>query len=265
MKTPRRFPPARGFFIRLAMSGRSWFDADAIKGLKYGLLFGAAALLLILAPRFISRTAPSSPPAPQVRSAPARDIEIHRHLDFSGHAASPAVQRLARWVVASADNGDRFFAILDKKNARVFLFQPGGKLLDTTPVLLGYAAGDDSVTGIGNKPIAEVRPQERSTPAGRFVAEPGRNADNEEVLWIDYEAAVSMHRLRISNIAERRAERLASPTAADNRISYGCVNVPPAFFEQTLWPSFRGRGGIVYVLPEKKSLTEVFPALASSS
>jgi len=265
MKSPRWLPPARGFFIRLAASSSSWFDADAIKGLKYGLLLGSAGLLLILAPRFLSRTAPSAPVTSQVRSAPAPATRLARQLDFAGHTASPAVQRLARWVVSSADNGDRFFAILDKKNARVFVFQPGGKLLDTTPVLLGYASGDDSVTGIGNKPIAEVRPQERTTPAGRFVAEPGRNASNEEVLWIDYEAAVSMHRVRLTNPTERRAERLASPTAADNRISYGCINMPPAFFEQTLWPNFRGRGGIVYVLPERKSLTEVFPALASST
>jgi len=103
-----------------------------------------------------------------------------------------------------------------------------------------------------------VRPSERTTPAGRFVAQPGKNAGHEDVLWVDYDAAVSMHRVRATNPAEHRLERLASPTPKDNRISYGCINMPVKFFEQTLWPTFGKRGGIVYVLPEKKSLEQVF-------
>ena len=126
-------------------------------------------------------------------------------------------------------------------------------------MLLGYAAGDDSVAGIGQRPIAEVRPEERTTPAGRFVARSGKNAGMEDVVWVDYGAAVSMHRVRATNPAERRLERLASPGVDDNRISYGCINMPPEFFEQVLWPRFGGKSGIVYVMPEQKALTEVFP------
>jgi hypothetical protein len=78
---------------------------------------------------------------------------------------------------------------------------------------------------------------------------------------VDYDAAVSMHRVRVTDPRERRLERLATPTPSDNRISYGCINMPPHFFEQVLWPAFKQRGGIVYVLPEHKPLDEVFPAL----
>ncbi|UUZ73277.1 hypothetical protein LP415_08285 [Polaromonas sp. P1(28)-8] len=119
--------------------------------------------------------------------------------------------------------------ILDKKNTRVFVFDPSGKLRGATPVLVGAAKGDDSVTGIGGRPIAEVAPHERTTPAGRFMAEPGRNTLGEDVVWVDYEAAVSMHRVRALEPAERRLERLASPTTDDNRISYGCINMPVEF------------------------------------
>jgi hypothetical protein len=245
----------------------SWFDADVREGLKQGLLLGAAVLVLIVPPTWRHAQAPPGPtPAQQPPAAAAGNAARPaqpRQLDMKGSNASAAVLRVARWIVASGDNGDRYFAILDKKNARVFVFEPQGKLRGETPVLLGYAAGDDSVPGIGDRPIAAVKPQERTTPAGRFVAEPGRNSNNEEVLWIDYDAAVSMHRVRLNNPKERRAERLASPSVADNRISYGCINMPPAFFNNVLWPNFRGRGGIVYVLPEVKPLNRVFPALAA--
>jgi hypothetical protein len=128
------------------------------------------------------------------------------------------------------------------------------------PVLLGAARGDDSVPGIGERRIRDIRPFERTTPAGRFEAEPGRNTQGEDIVWIDYDAAVSMHRVRATNPRERRLQRLATPTIADNRISYGCINVPAKFFDRWVSPIFaRGRHAIVYVLPEVHSLGQVFP------
>ncbi|MBC7801940.1 MAG: L,D-transpeptidase [Gemmatimonadaceae bacterium] len=202
--------------------------------------------------------------APTARtSAPAQAQAPQRQPDFGAEVASPDAHRLVRWVVASADNGTHPFVVLDKRQARVYVFEPAGRLIAATPALLGYAQGDDSVPGIGERPIEAVRPEERTTPAGRFVASVGRNLQGEDVVWVDYDAAVSMHRLRLNTPSERRAERLASPTAEDNRISYGCVNLPVAFFEQVLWPTMHQRPGIVYVLPEHKSMESVFPALAT--
>ena len=74
------------------------------------------------------------------------------------------------------------------------------------------------------------------------------------MVWIDYDAAVSMHRVRPTNPDERRLERLASADADDNRISYGCINVPVAFFESVIWPVMSAARGVVYVLPETKSV-----------
>ena len=56
------------------------------------------------------------------------------------------------------------------------VFDGDARLIGSSPVLLGGTPGDDSVPGIGTRPIAQVLPQERTTPAGRFVAERGRNA-----------------------------------------------------------------------------------------
>ena len=252
---------------------RAWYhrqdaSSKAHRGIQVLLLLAAAAVLVVpfrpgakaVIPLF--GTHHVGPVAAQtVRATPT----FVRVLDFAGEEASADAQRLAQWVVAKGDNGTLNFAILDKKNAKVFVFAPSGKLIGASPVLLGYAAGDDSVAGIGKRPIADVQPAERTTPAGRFRAEPGRNAVPEDVLWVDYEAAVSMHRVRLTNPAEHRAERLQSPNVKDRRISYGCINMPPAFFEQVLWPNFRRQGGVVYVLPEVKALEAVFPGLAQSA
>lgn len=150
----------------------------------------------------------------------------------------------------SGENRHLAVVVVDKKDAKVFVFGRDGKLRGAAPALLGSASGDHSVPGIGDTPIAQVLPAERTTPAGRFVAEPGLNANGEDVVWVDYEAAVSMHRVRVHVKAERRLQRLASQTAQDNRISFGCINVPVAFYEQMLSPMVRSTGAVVYVLPE---------------
>lgn len=228
--------------------------ADLIDGLKQGVVLGLAICVVALPPAW--RHAPPAVPAPAA---------IERRLDFGAHAPPPVVRQLAFWVVDSADNGELPFVVIDKRGAQVWVFERGGRLAGTTPALLGYAPGDHTVPGIGQRPIEQVRPEERTTPAGRFVAEPGRNALGEDVVWVDYDAAVSMHRVRLTNPQERRAERLATPTTDDNRISYGCINLPPSFFDEVVWPRLGNRRAVVYVLPEVKSFAEVFPAAAAQA
>jgi hypothetical protein len=178
--------------------------------------------------------------------------------DFGLEAASDDVRRLAGWIVDSADNQQMPFVIVDKKLAKVFLFRPAGELTGAVPALLGQGHGDDTVPGIGERKLSSIAPAERTTPAGRFVASLGTNLQGKEILWIDYAAAISLHRVVTANAAERRAQRLASPSALDNRISYGCINVPVAFFERMLMPAFKHSSGVVYILPEGKPVEQVF-------
>ena len=175
------------------------------------------------------------------------------------------VTAFARRAVATGDAQHQPFAVLDKQQARLFIYRADGRLAASTPVLLGLARGDDSVPGIGERPIAQIRPGERTTPAGRFIAEPGRNTAGEDIVWIDYGAAISMHRVRATNPAERRLQRLASATADDNRISYGCINVPAAFYDAQVKPVFGQRRAIVYVLPEASSPASHFAFLRDGS
>lgn len=178
--------------------------------------------------------------------------------DFRGESGSADVRAVADWVARSRDNARLAFVIVDKINAKVFVFDAGGRLSAATPALLGLGQGDESVDGIGRRRLATISPEERTTPAGRFVAALGHDLE-QDVLWIDYDASVSLHRMIAGRADERRAQRLGSTSTLDNRISYGCINVPPEFYDKHIVPAFRETVGIVYILPETKPVTEVFP------
>lgn len=181
---------------------------------------------------------------------------------FGKERASADARHIAGWALYSGDNQGRSVVIVDKREARVFVFSPEGRLVAAAPALLGSAMGDHTVPGIGDKPLSQVLPEERTTPAGRFIAEPGVNTHGEDIVWVDYEAAVSLHRVRPHIKAERRLQRLASPTPADNRISFGCINLPVAFYEKVLSPTVRETGAVIYVLPEVQSAQALFGSFA---
>ena len=181
-------------------------------------------------------------------------------------AASPAAGQVKAWVLETADNQGLPFVIVDKVNARVLAFDREGRLLGAAPVLLGLAPGDVSPPGIGDSPLSGIAPEDRITPAGRFLASMGENLGGKGILWIDYDAALSLHPVITTRASDRRLERLASATALDNRISYGCINVPVTFFENVVQPAFNGTVGVVYILPETRSIEHVFftaPAAAT--
>ena len=166
-------------------------------------------------------------------------------------SASADARGLARWVMKSSDHGGRPFAIVDKKNARMYLFDATGHLRGASAVLLGQAVGDHSAPGVGDHAQSgKVPMHERTTPSGRFVSEPGRSARGEHIVWVDYESAFAIHRVRPGPSMKHREARLASPTARDNRASWGCVVVPVSFYKKVV-ARYLGHGrGIVYVMPE---------------
>lgn len=197
-------------------------------------------------------------------AAPARHVlatdgikRTHR-ANFSNESASSDARKTADWVLDSGDNAGMSFVIVDKVDAKVFAFDAHGELLGAAPALLGLAKGDDAVPGIGERKLSTILPEERTTPAGRFVAVLDRNLHGKEILWVDYDTAISLHPVLTSNAKERRGQRLSSPTPLDNRISYGCINVPAAFFKNVVHSAFKGTAGVVYVLPETRSAQHVF-------
>lgn len=177
---------------------------------------------------------------------------------FGQTEPSTEARHVADWVVDSGDNAGMPFVVVDKVQARVFVFDARGQLRGAASALLGLATGDEAVPGIGQRKLSSIRPEERTTSAGRFVATQDRNLQGKEILWVDYNSAISLHPIVSGHATERRAERLNSPSPLDNRISYGCINVPALFYKNVVSPAFRGTDGVVYVLPETRSAREVF-------
>lgn len=200
---------------------------------------------------------PPPPPIPFEFSGIQTAAPLPASLDRL-QLASPEVLEVARWVGASQDNAGLPFIVVDKANAQVYAFNPAAQLKATAPVLLGMGVGDVVLVS-PDAPMSAIPPQKRITPAGRYpsrlVFDPH---SKKEVLLIDGPNLITMHIVAKGTPAQRRAERLASVTADDNRVSYGCINVPPAFFKTIVSPDFTPAKGIVYVLPEKSTAAQLF-------
>lgn len=127
----------------------------------------------------------------------------------------------ADWAAASPDHPGRHFAGLDKRGAALYVFDGSARL---TGALIGSleSAGDN-------------------------------------VVWLDYAAAIELRSVEIIDPLERRLERIATSYASEKRVSNGCVNVPVAFFDAVATPALGHARGILYVSPELTPLRQVFP------
>ena len=203
---------------------------------------------------------------PAASAAPMEEVALAAGPPALGEAVAEALQpsseaalQISEWVIASENNGGLPFIVIDKFAAAVFVFDPEGEFLGETPALLGIALGDESTPGVGERELAEMGPEEKTTPAGRFAAHIGPARGRHRVLWVDYSLSVALHPVVTGNRRERRLQRLRSRTPDDNRITFGCINVPAPFYANLIRPIFREAGGIVYILPEITPVEEVFP------
>lgn len=182
--------------------------------------------------------------------------------DFLATRPGTEATRLVDWVLQSGDAHGRPFAVVDKRAARLYVFRADGRLAGHTPALLGSAVGDDIVPGVGERTQSgALRAEDKTTPAGRFEASPGENIKGEHVVWVDYESAFAIHRLRPGFAYSARASRLASWQAEGKRVSWGCVVVPVPFYKDVVQQVLGKGRSVVYVLPERLPVHSVFRAL----
>jgi len=223
-----------------------------------GLALAAAPVSARAAePAQASKSKPS-----KAKSSKAADKKAEDEKAEEMPEPSAETRRVADWIAASGDNQDLPYLIIDKNAATAYLFDAEGEDHGQAPVLIGVAVGDDATPGIGSKNLAEIGPAEKTTPAGRFLAKFGMAAGRQRVLWVDYSTSVALHMIpKGANKKEKRRERMLSKTSDDNRITFGCINVPIVFYTKSLTPLFRKEGGYVYVLPDTKPLETVFPRL----
>jgi len=203
---------------------------------------------------------------PAAKKAPAKvEISAERLDEISAEQnISQTVVDLAGWVIAAEDNRGEPFAIVDKQAAQILLFSAEGKLKGMAPVLLGSAHGDHSADGVGDRELKDIPMEDRTTPAGRFLAGYGPAYGGEHVLWVDYATAVSIHPIPATKVskAEKRTQRLTSAKVDDNYVTHGCINVSPTFYKKMVSPLFK-QGGVFYVLPDTISLADAFPSFGA--
>jgi hypothetical protein len=180
---------------------------------------------------------------------PAGDAVADLHGDLARERASPEVEHVARWAVDSRDHRGLPFIVVDKARARLFAFDAGGRLLASAPVLLGASRGDG--------PAADA-----ATPAGRFVAASGLPVHGDAIMWINSDAALSLHGIPSQTSPGRAAQRLASGILEDKRISDGSLHVAGQFYRDYLRP-LQGQASIAYVLPEVHPARDVFNSVVT--
>ncbi len=191
---------------------------------------------------------PAPKPAPAATAAPPLDVP------------SVDATKVINWVIATRDSGNEPFIVIDKVAAEMWVFDPTTKMRRRAPILIGSAKGDDTAPGLADLELSQIPASQRTTPAGRFPSRTGPAYGYKEVLWIDLTSNVALHPV-VTNTKEKRVQRLESATPTDNRITFGCINVDADFYNKFVSPLFGPAGGIVYIVPEKRALHEVFAGL----
>ncbi len=223
--------------------------APVQKSFQQFVLQALAAAALVAGSVTAHANTPSAGPAPIAGpSVPAADLTL----------LTDDARYVRDWALESGDTRQQPFAVVDKKAARIFVFDAEGHLLGDSNVLLGQGLGDHSVPGVADGDVNRIPIADRTTPAGRFASQPGRNLEGDANVWFDYQAALAIHRVRPGAGHARRMASLATPTPADNRASLGCVVVTPGFYDDVIAPTLGQRRGVVYVLPERLPVRALF-------
>jgi len=179
----------------------------------------------------------------EAASAPAGQTLAALHAQLALERAAPEVQQVAAWAVDTLDHADLPFVVVDKARARLFAFDPQGRLQGSAPVLLGSSHEDG--------------PGAPATPAGRFIADTRLSARTDGIVWVHANTVLSLHGLSAASVPGRRLQQLASENVQDKRISDGSLHVAGDFYRVHL-SSLRWQESVAYVLPEALPWQQVF-------
>src|SRR6188768_3688516 len=104
---------------------------DFWKALRTGLLLGGAALVIALPAYYYWKqqpvtTSPGQPQAQVQAPAPVPPQQPVKLAAFGDAHPTDAVRQVANWSVHSGDHKKLAIVIVDKKDARVWVFDPDG-------------------------------------------------------------------------------------------------------------------------------------------
>ena len=194
-----------------------------------------------------------------IGTTPTRTSPKFVSANFDGAEYTTNVRVVANWVLQNTDNKGLPFSVADKQGGTVYFFDSKGNLTIKTPALFGKMIGDYTSDEILAKDTDKISDKEKITPAGRFETYNKTSTTGNGVVAIYRVGAytdLAFHKVYLKQPKERRLDRLASKTGADNRISHGCINLPTEVAKKII--PLMGGGSVTYILPETKAGKETF-------
>jgi len=165
---------------------------------------------------------------------------------------SPLAQDVYGAMAPVATKTGKWFMVADKPNGMMHIFKEDGSHVLSDPTLYGKDKGD--VMGA----VSSLEGGAKITPAGKFTLEKS-SARGGSLLLVeskDDTGYIAIHAADTSTPSENRLGRLETPTSADNRISYGCINTKHSTFINKVVPNIDSLdGGLIFVLPDATETT----------
>jgi hypothetical protein len=165
---------------------------------------------------------------------------------------SPTAQTVYSAMAPVAMKSGKWFMVADKPNGMLHIFKEDGSHALSDPTLYGKDKGDVLAA------VSSLEGGPKITPAGKFTMKesPAEYAGGTSLILMeskDYTGYIAVHAADTSTPSENRLGRLATASAEDNRISYGCINTKHDTFINEIKPNIsKMDGGMIFILPESE-------------
>jgi hypothetical protein len=207
-------------------------------------------------------------------TSPATTVE--RMVDIKTQVPAEARAKMSDKAIAVYEakaatamaRGKGFF-IADKPNGVIHVFDKDGKYVATSAALYGAMAGDTFTEWQRTANVDELGPNDKITPAGTYRVNWKNDAEYRgggafyltDAKTGEFQGGVAIHAVYTGTPSEHRTARLATATAADNKVSFGCINTSNEVFLKDVAPHKADfENGLVFVLPDVVANTEaMFP------
>ena len=180
-------------------------------------------------------------------------IEVTQEVPAEAKAKmSTTAQAVYSAMAPVAMKSGKWFMVADKPNGMLHIFKEDGSHALSDPTLYGKDKGDVLAA------VSSLEGGPKITPAGKFTMKesPADYAGGTSLILMeskDYTGYIAVHAADTSTPSENRLGRLATPSAEDNRISYGCINTKHDTFINEIKPNIsKLDGGMMFILPESE-------------
>ena len=197
------------------------------------------------------------PKSPSFTSKISVERMVERQqADFTGADHSPFASLTANWIMATGAHRGRSFIVADKEGGKLYAFDGKGKLVGDSPALYGEAMKDKLTDAQMSKSMEQVTAEDKITPSGHWNLQLEQHPEYGPALRFGGGNGLGIHAVYLGTPSENRSQKLATPTAADNYVTYGCINVPEEFAADTLAPHFASEAGhALFILPIQSEKT----------